>query len=229
MPGEMILLRQRELKGLGCVRPLGERACDMEFHEKLQTLRKQRGLTQEEVAAALYVSRTAISKWESGRGYPSIDSLKAISGFYSVAIDDLLSGAEAVTIAEEEKKEKEARLRDLVFGLLDCGGAMLLFLPFFGQGAGEGARAVSLLGLTGVQPLVKWAFLGVTGALVLFGVLTLAMQTCRHRLWERCRRGISLGIHTAGVLLFILGRQPYAAVFLFLFLGIKGVILLKRR
>ena len=53
----------------------------MEFNEKLQELRKQKGLTQEELAELLYVSRTAISKWESGRGYPNIDSLKAIARF----------------------------------------------------------------------------------------------------------------------------------------------------
>ena len=47
----------------------------MEFHEKLQELRKQKNLTQEELSEILFVSRTAISKWESGRGYPSIDSL----------------------------------------------------------------------------------------------------------------------------------------------------------
>ena len=51
----------------------------MEFHEKLQELRKQKGITQEKLAEALYVSRTAVSKWESGRGYPGIDSLKRLA------------------------------------------------------------------------------------------------------------------------------------------------------
>lgn len=41
----------------------------MEFHEKLQKLRSDEGLTQEELAEKLFVSRTAVSKWESGRGY----------------------------------------------------------------------------------------------------------------------------------------------------------------
>ncbi|MBQ7084868.1 MAG: helix-turn-helix transcriptional regulator, partial [Anaerotignum sp.] len=76
----------------------------MEFHEKLQELRKSRGLTQEELAEMLYVSRTAVSKWESGRGYPSIDSLKEISRFFSVTIDDLLSGEKLLTIAEKENR-----------------------------------------------------------------------------------------------------------------------------
>ena len=82
----------------------------MEFHEKLQQLRKQRGLTQEALAEALLVSRTAISKWESGRGCPSIDSLKALSGFFSVSIDDLLSGEELLTIAQEDTQEKRKHL-----------------------------------------------------------------------------------------------------------------------
>lgn len=54
----------------------------MEFGKKLQELRKQKGLTQEELAGALYVSRTAVSKWESGRGYPNIESLKAMAKFF---------------------------------------------------------------------------------------------------------------------------------------------------
>ena len=79
----------------------------MELNEKLQELRKQKGLTQEELAEALYVSRTAISKWESGRGVPSIDSLKAISKYFSVSIDFLLSGEELLEIAGEDLKKRE--------------------------------------------------------------------------------------------------------------------------
>ena len=77
----------------------------MEFHEKLQELRRQRGLTQEELAGALYVSRTAVSKWESGRGYPNLDSLRAIAKFYGVTVDELLSSTEVLEIAEESEKQ----------------------------------------------------------------------------------------------------------------------------
>ena len=89
----------------------------MEFHEKLQELRKNRGLTQEELAEGLYVSRTAISKWESGRGYPSIDSLKEISNYFSVTIDELLSSEKLLSIAEKENKANLQSMCDLLFGL----------------------------------------------------------------------------------------------------------------
>jgi transcriptional regulator with XRE-family HTH domain len=59
----------------------------MEFNEKLQKLRKEKGMTQEELAEALFVSRTAVSKWESGRGYPNIESLKDVSAFCNVSIE----------------------------------------------------------------------------------------------------------------------------------------------
>lgn len=53
----------------------------MEFSKKIQELRNKNKLTQEQFAEKLYVSRTAVSKWESGKGYPSIDSLKYISKY----------------------------------------------------------------------------------------------------------------------------------------------------
>lgn len=201
----------------------------MELGEKLQELRKQRGLTQEELAAALFVSRTAISKWESGRGYPSIDSLRAISRFFSVSIDNLLSTDEVLAIAGEDCEQQKRRFFSLTYGLLDCGAAMLLFLPLFGQAAEGVVREVSLLALTGVSPWLKAVFIALVTATVLLGVAALALQSVSHSLWTRCRTGLSLLLSSAGVLLFILTRQPYAAVLLFAFLAAKAWLLLKER
>ena len=93
-------------------------ADDMEFNEKLQELRKARGLTQEELAEALFVSRTAISKWESGRGYPSIDSLKQIANYFSISIDELLSGERLITIAENENRTNLKNMGNMLFRLV---------------------------------------------------------------------------------------------------------------
>ena len=201
----------------------------MEFHEKLQTLRKQRGLTQEELAQLLYVSRTAISKWESGRGFPSIESLKTISGYFSVTIDELLSGEELLTIAEHDHAKTTDTVQDLVFGLLDCSMILLFFLPFFGQQSNGRILAVSLLGLTALQPYVKTAYLIMASSTILSGILTLALQNCRHTLWARSKRVLSLLAGTICVCLFLISRQPYAAVFTFVFLIIKTCMLIKHR
>ena len=196
----------------------------MEFGEKLQTLRKQKGLTQEELAQALYVSRTAISKWESGRGYPSIDSLKAIARFFGVTIDHLLSGEEALTIAQEDHTQKEQHFRALLFALLDLSCVLFLVLPLFGQQTAEGAAAVPLPALTGVQPYLKAVCWAVVLAAALWGVAELALQNCQHPAWLQSKIRISFFISAAGVLLFILGRQPYAAAFALALLLLKAWI-----
>ena len=103
----------------------------MEFNEKLQELRKSRGLTQEELAEALFVSRTAVSKWESGRGYPSIDSLKEISKYFSVTIDELLTGEKLISIAEKENKSNIQKLCDLLTGIVDLFSFILIVLPLY--------------------------------------------------------------------------------------------------
>ena len=128
----------------------------MELHQKLKQLRKQKGLTQEQVAETLYVSRTAVSKWESGRGTPSIDSLKAVAAFFGVTVDELLSGEELVALATADQKQKEGKIRDLVFGLLDISVALLLFLPLFGQQAGESVQAVPFCLSTPPARICRW-------------------------------------------------------------------------
>ena len=164
----------------------------MEFNEKLQNLRKQKGLTQEELAEALYVSRTTISKWESGRGYPSIDSLKEIAKFFSVTIDELLSSDEVLSIAEEDNKQKEKQLKSLVFGLLDISVLMFFFLPFFGQKDQETVQRVSLLLLNGIAQYLKIVYNSIVISIIAYGILTLTLQNCQKVFWLRNKEKISL-------------------------------------
>ena len=201
----------------------------MEFNEKLQELRKQKGLTQEELAEALYVSRAAVSKWESGRGYPNIDSLKEISRFFSVTIDDLLSGSEILTIAEEDQKQKNSLLLDLVFGLLDLSVSMFLFLPLFGQREHDTVYEVSLLALSNIAPYLMGAYIIIIAGMILWGILTLALQNCNRKFWVNSKRRISFLLGGSGTLLFIVSMQPYAAALLFIFLSIKILIFVKKQ
>lgn len=201
----------------------------MEFNEKLQELRKNKGLTQEELAQILYVSRTAISKWESGRGFPNIESLKSISKYFSVSLDELLSNEEILTIAEEDTKVRESNIRDLIYGLLDCGMGLLLFLPLFGQKSLEIIQEVSLINLSNIQPYLLILYYAVVIGLVLFGVLTLALQNCRQTIWNKYKYTISLVLSSFGVFLFIISQQPYASILTFVFLVIKALMLIKRR
>ena len=199
----------------------------MEFNEKLQELRKNKGLTQEELAEALYVSRTAISKWESGRGYPSIDSLKEIAKYFSVTIDELLSSDEVLSIAEEDNKQKETHFRSLVFGLLDISVLMFFFLPFFGQKANGIVEEVSLLSLNGIASYLQITYYAVVICIAVYGILTLTFQNCQKMFWVQNRDKISLILNVAAVLLFIISSQVYAGAFLFIFLAIKALTLIK--
>ena len=201
----------------------------MEFNEKLQALRRQSGMTQEQLANRLYVSRTAVSKWESGRGYPNIESLRAIAKVFSVTLDELLSTDEILELAKEQEKERTGRLTDLICGLLDISSALLFFMPFFASRSGDAVIASSLLELRGIQPYLKVLYFVFVTGIVIYGIATLALQGSPSRFWQKSKGVISLCLGGIGMLLFILSLQPYAAVFLFVLLAIKTVFLIKKQ
>ena len=76
----------------------------MKFNENLKYLRKQYGLTQEQLAEQLNVSRQAITKWESGQSLPDIENLKEISYIFSVSIDSLIGDIETKSTSKINKK-----------------------------------------------------------------------------------------------------------------------------
>lgn len=79
----------------------------MKFNEKLVRLRKIRGITQDEFASAVGVSRQAVYKWECGQSYPEVSKLLEIKLLFGISIDDLLDDGYEIA-APEKKKRKRA-------------------------------------------------------------------------------------------------------------------------
>ena len=94
------------------------------FSKKLSDLRKSKGLSQEELAEALYVTRQAISKWENGSGIPDIVNIKAIADYFKVSVDVLLDDDVDLPINVDNNKDNSIKennktnddFNDFVFG-----------------------------------------------------------------------------------------------------------------
>ena len=199
----------------------------MEFHEKLQELRKSRGLTQEELAEMLYVSRTAVSKWESGRGYPSIDSLKEISRFFSVTIDDLLSGEKLLTIAEKENRSNIRNVCDLLFGITDLFTILLVILPLYPDPVDGYVYSVNLFAYGKIAPVNRTIYWGLFLFLTGLGFIKILLTKCEDERNNKRITGISIGLSILIVLFLSITKEAYAVIIVFLLLIIKGMLLLK--
>lgn len=193
----------------------------MEFGKKLQQLRKSRGLTQDELAQALFVSRTAVSKWESGRGYPSIDSLKELSAFFSVTIDDLLSGEKLLSIAQKENQSNIRRICGLLFGTADLFSLLLIILPLYPKTVDGFVYSVSLLDYAETSPAIRTVYWILFLALMLTGALKVLHPQ------SKGLTGCSLGLSIVTVLFLALAGETYAIAVAFLLLTVKGALLLK--
>ena len=122
-------------------------------------LRKEKNLTQKDLADELKVSDKAISRWETGKGFPDVDSLQALSKFFSVTINELLAGEKAETktieeIAEENiisaivetEKNKKTKKSTIILSIIV---AFLLIIPLL-KGSIE-----SIIDLLGKYTLVN--------------------------------------------------------------------------
>ena len=197
----------------------------MELGEKLQELRKSRGLTQEALAEALHVSRTAVSKWESGRGWPSIDSLKEISSFFGVTIDELLSAERLITIAEREKVKGLRCLCDLLFGSMDLLAAAMILLPLYPHTVEWAVYSVDLISYSETTPLNRAVYWVLFLCLILTGILRLVLLRRKVDGIPGWLTGISLGIGCATVMFPAMAGETYAVVLAFLLLAVKGGLL----
>lgn len=200
----------------------------MEFCEKLQILRKNKGITQEELAKNLYVSRTAVSKWESGKGYPGIESLKRIGEYFDVTVDELLSGEKIISIAEKENKSNLRNLCDLFFACVDICHILLLLLPLYPNAIDSYIHSVNLF-LYAQGSMVNVVFYWILfSSMIILGSLNLILIKFKEHKGRKVLIWISVVFSVATVLLLAITREAYAAVVAILLLVIKGLLLLKR-
>ncbi len=195
----------------------------MEFNEKLQQLRKEKGLTQEELAEILCVSRTTVSKWESARGWPSIDSLKDISAFFAVSIDDLLSGDKLISIAEKENRSNIRNICSMLYGIVDLFSVLLIILPLYPYRTDGFVWSVNLFNHIQISPAVRLVYGAVAAVMVLMGVI-ISLNAKLKKDSSKPLLEISLVINCFAVLVLGIGREAYAVTVAFLLLTVKTII-----
>ncbi|CAM3537377.1 helix-turn-helix domain-containing protein [Marinicrinis lubricantis] len=115
----------------------------MEFGNKLKHLREQQGWSQDDLAQRLNVSRQAVYKWESNKGYPDIQNLIAISDLFEVTIDELIREDHDLQnkISIDEDEESFEQLSDPGFYL----GLVIILLGLFVFDNSSGLLIIGML------------------------------------------------------------------------------------
>lgn len=100
----------------------------MNFAEKLKELRQEKGISQAKLAEDIFISRSAIAKWENGLGIPNEDSLKLLAEYFNVSEDELLQNKENEQILTS--KNQIIQNQKIVIGFSIGAGIGLLILGY---------------------------------------------------------------------------------------------------
>lgn len=145
--------------------------------EKIYTLRRKSGLSQEQLAEKIGVSRQAISKWEGGLSTPELDKLKALSEYFQVTIDELTEN-QAESVSENSTKEtgnlpsgKAGESKIGIFFCLTGAVCIILFgiLTVMYPASADRINASSMITLNGTGILIAFsALLMLLGIILIF-------------------------------------------------------------
>ena len=198
----------------------------MDFGEKLKALRTERGLTQEQLAARLYVSRTAVSKWETGGGSPNLDSLQAVARLFDVSVDDLLSTDDLIVLARDERRSTARSSGMLSFGLLDVLAVVFAFIPLYGVDDGSFVRMANLADYgASVDFGASFAVMAAAVVSLMFvGAVEIVLAAAGSRRAAPIVALVGFAVQALAVVLFATTMQPYATTLMFVLLLAKVVV-----
>ena len=198
----------------------------MDFGEKLKALRTERGLTQEQLAARLYVSRTAVSKWETGGGSPNLDSLQVVARLFDVSVDDLLSADDLIVLARDERRSTARSSGMLSFGLLDVLAVVFAFIPLYGVDDGSFVRMANLADYgASVDFGASFAVMAAAVVSLMFmGAVEIVLAAVGSRRAARIVALVGFAVQALAVVLFASTMQPYATTLMFALLLAKVVV-----
>jgi len=197
----------------------------MEIGKKIQVLRKENNLTQEQLAEQLFVSRTAVSKWETGRGLPNMESLMLISKLFHITLDELLSSEEIALIAEKENKENISRFASYIDGIFNIIAILSLLFPLYKAKLNGAFYSVPLYQFKSAFAVLYWIF---PISMALCGVIQILFYKSEQNKIQDTTTIVGISINICAILALILSGQPYPAIMFFALLLIKGAVMLKK-
>lgn len=199
------------------------------FAQKLQFYRKQLGLTQENLAEKLNVSRVAVSKWESGRGFPNLDSLKGVSDLFGISIDELLSGRAISNFAKSDDGYAAKNLIGVLLGLVDFSAILFFVLPVFALRSVSSnseliIKSVNLFVLCQNLSPASLMLATVSATSILFGAVELVCQNARRQKVKVVLPILSFCGSLILIASFSICNQPYPCLLGILLIALKAIL-----
>ena len=194
----------------------------MELSKKIKQIRNENKLTQEQFAEKMLVSRTAVSKWENGTCYPSIDSLKYISKTFNISLDKLLSSEEILEIAKTENQSNISKYNSLLFCLLDIVRIIFIFLPLYSYKTNDFIYSVSLLNSNDLGSTLKIVFMLIFIMFLILGIIELIFNFKGN---NKLINKISIFLDVTSIFVLLFTKQPYVIALMFVIFIIKTIML----
>ena len=194
----------------------------MELSKKIKQIRNDNKLTQEQFAEKMLVSRTAVSKWEHGTCYPSIDSLKYMSQIFNISLDKLLSSEEILEIAKTENQSNISKYNSLLFCLLDIVRIIFIFLPLYSYKTNDFIYSVSLFNSNDLGITLKIIFMLIFIIFLVLGIVELIFNFKGN---NRLMNKMSMFLDIISIFVLLFTKQPYVIALMFIIFVMKIIML----